>query len=346
MLEKPPKSICILRLSAIGDVCHMVAVVQSIQRYFPNVPITWIIGKVEASLVSDLPGVEFIIFDKAKGWRAYLDLYHQLKARHFDVLLHAQVAIRASLASLCVRAKVRIGFDKVRAKDGQWLFTRQSIKAVDKQHVIEGFQEFAACVGVPIAPLHWSVPIPPACLDFIKQQVNSEKPILVIHPAASKSERNWSVAGYVGIAEYAIEKGMSVVLSGGPSEHEQTLAAAIQAGCSQVINLVGKTNLKQSLALLKLSTALIAPDTGPAHMATMVGTPVIGLYACSNPNRTGPYLSLATTVNEYPNALQHYLQLTEDDAPWGKRVHGDDVMNLITLEKVREKLDIILSSPQ
>ena len=67
VLSEQPNDICILRLSAIGDVCHAVSAVQAIQRHYPAANITWVIGKVEAALLEGLPGVEFVFFDKKVG---------------------------------------------------------------------------------------------------------------------------------------------------------------------------------------------------------------------------------------------------------------------------------------
>ena len=77
----PPSSICVLRLSAIGDVCHAVATVQAIQNQWPNCKITWVIGKIEAQLLVNLDNIEFIIFDKKAGLKGYRDLYYSLKGR-------------------------------------------------------------------------------------------------------------------------------------------------------------------------------------------------------------------------------------------------------------------------
>ncbi|MEK9534971.1 MAG: hypothetical protein VW104_08845, partial [Halieaceae bacterium] len=85
--QEPLNSLCIVRLSAIGDVCHAVATVQAIQHSLPHVAISWIVGKVEHALIGDLPGVEFIVFDKNRGLRAYLELRRALRGRApFDAL--------------------------------------------------------------------------------------------------------------------------------------------------------------------------------------------------------------------------------------------------------------------
>ncbi|MGL5047226.1 MAG: glycosyltransferase family 9 protein, partial [Shewanella sp.] len=129
-------SLCLLRLSAIGDVCHAVAMVQAIQRHYPELNITWVIGKLEYQLLKHLPGIEFVIFDKSQGWRSYVSLRKALKGRRFDVLLHMQVALRATLASLAISATVRIGFDRARAKEGQWLVTNHRVEPLATPHVL------------------------------------------------------------------------------------------------------------------------------------------------------------------------------------------------------------------
>jgi heptosyltransferase I len=102
ILSDKPKDICVLRLSAIGDVCHAVAVVQAIQSYYPESKITWVIGKVEAALLKGLPGVNFVVFDKSQGKLAYQKIKREFQNTTFDVLLHMQVALRANLVARCI----------------------------------------------------------------------------------------------------------------------------------------------------------------------------------------------------------------------------------------------------
>src|SRR5579863_533064 len=87
-IDRPPASLCLLRTSALGDVTHVVPMVRTLQARWPDTRLTWIIGKLESRLVGDLPDVEFLIFDKGKGWRGFRDLRAQLAGRRFDALLH------------------------------------------------------------------------------------------------------------------------------------------------------------------------------------------------------------------------------------------------------------------
>lgn len=167
LFTQPPKSLCILRLSAIGDTCHVLAAVQQIQRHWQQTRITWIIGKTEAALFRHVKGIHFVIYDKKSGWKGVLALWKQLKDCHFDALLNMQTAFRASLLSLGIKANYKIGFGKQRAREGQWLFTNRRIEDPATPHVLDGFLAFVAYLGVPVSPPTWDLGI----TDEMRRQV-------------------------------------------------------------------------------------------------------------------------------------------------------------------------------
>ncbi|AWB66802.1 ADP-heptose--LPS heptosyltransferase I [Saccharobesus litoralis] len=332
-------SICILRLSAIGDVCHAVASVQAIQRTYPQAQITWVIGKVEAMLLGDLPGVKFVIFDKSQGWRAFLQLRRALP-QTFDVLLHMQVALRANIAAKMIRAKHKVGFSKQLSKELHSWVVDEHINMPARPHVLEGFQAFAHAIGVPRFEARWHIPISQQDMNWALNYRQAEKPLLVIAPAASKAERNWLAERYAQLAEHAVAKGFQVILTGGPSEMEKALAKAIESFCSaDVLNLVGQSHLKQLLAMLNVADVVVAPDTGPAHMAVTQGTPVIGLYAHSNPARTGPYTWQSYVVEVYQQHVVQQHGLPVEQLAWGTRVKGQDLMADISVQRVVDMFD-------
>src|SRR5262247_1834731 len=102
----PPKSVCILRLSAIGDTCHVLPVVRTLQHAWPDTRFTWVIGKTEAKLVGLVPEIEFITFDKRHSLAEIKRFRGLMRERRFDLLLHMQLALRASLLSSYVPARV------------------------------------------------------------------------------------------------------------------------------------------------------------------------------------------------------------------------------------------------
>lgn len=345
MSPSPLNQICILRLSAIGDVCHAVAAVQAIQAAHPEASITWIIGKIEHKLLEGLPGIEFIVFDKSQGKQAYKQLKVDLAEKQFDVLLQMQVALRANLAGRLVPAKLKIGYDWQRAKELHTLFTNARIKAQTQAHVLESFFAFAEKIGVPESAKHklsWNIPVSEHDQQFAEQHIADGQPTLIIAPSASNAERNWTVEGYAALADHAASKGFSVLMCGGPSESEKMLGEKITTQATHTIgNLIAQTSLKQMLALLKRASIVLAPDTGPAHMAVTQGTPVIGLYAHSNPKRTGPYLYQDYVVEVYHKHLLKHYHKTDSQLPWGTRVKGKTLMQDIAIAAVIEKFDLV-----
>jgi len=340
-LTAPPESICILRLSAVGDISHTLPVVRSIQQAWPHTRLTWIIGKSEYQLVYDIPDIEFIVFDKKAGLRAYLDVRRHLRRRRFDVLLHMQMSLRASMLSLFVNSPIRLGFDQQRAKDLQWLFTNHKITFQPNQHVIDSFFGFSQALGIPRQSMQWGIPIPDEARTTIAEYLPADTAYLVISPCSSMAYRNWDALRYAEVADYASKTyGLTIVLSGGPSAIEHEYGRLISEHCQcDPINLIGKTSLKQLLALLQGAKLVIAPDAGPAHLANAVGTPVIGLYATTNPDRARPYNWPQLVVNRYPEAVHSKYGKAVDLLPWGIRVRDDGTMSRIAVSDVTMMLD-------
>lgn len=346
MLQPDVQSICILRLSAIGDVCNAIAAVQAIQRRYPNAKITWIIGKIERQLLQNLSGIRFVVFDKSQGWRAYRQLKRDLAGQTFDYLLHMQLAFRANLAALCVNARVKVGFPKQHAKELHSLVVNQHVDFPEHPHVLDGFAAFAKFLDADIQTLQWHLPIKAVDQQWAKTHLPDNAKILVLSPSASKQERNWTTEGYIAIGRWAIQQGFDVVLCGGPGAHEKALASTIAEQLQSCTDLTGKTTLQQMLAVLKQASVVIAPDTGPAHMANALGTPVVGLYAHSNPQRTGPYRYQQYVVNYYPLALQQTLGKRPDEVRWGTRAKGETLMHNITVDDVKTMLTRVIEEQQ
>jgi len=339
-----PDSVCLLRLSALGDVCHCIAMVRAIQRQWPDVLVTWIIGKGEYRLVHDLPGVEFVVFDKNGGLGAFPRLRMALAGRRFDVLLHAQLSLRANLIAALARADRRIGFDAARAREGHGLVINERIPAVPFQHQAEALLSFAQVLGADTDGIDRAPPISAEDRGFAHEHQPEANRAVLISPCSSHAARNWSVSGYAEVADWVMEKtDRPAILVGGPSEMEKRTGAAIESAMrNQPLNLVGKDTLGQSLAMLERAACLVAPDSGPAHFAAVLGTPVVGLYASTWSRRSGPLGSLDHCVDRFPEACRRYLGREPEQVRWGKRIEKPGVMDLVKPKAVIERLESIL----
>lgn len=336
-----PNSICILRLSALGDVTHVIPVVLSLQEQLPNARITWVIGKLEARLVGDLPGVEFITFDKKAGLAGYRELRDKMKGRRFDALLHMQVAFRANLAAALIPAAVKVGYDRARSKDLHSLFINRRIPPASGQHVRDCLASFLVPLGLRPAPPRWHIPLSEGDRAFARQHLDPDRRNLVISPCASHPLRNWPAERYAELADHARRvHGMNVVLVGSPAPSELAYCEAIEAAMAEpVTNICGKDTLKQLAAMTEAADLVVAPDTGPAHIASAMGTDVLGIFAASNPYRSGPYNSLRWCVNRYPEALKRFTNRTVSQARWGAKAEFEGAMEMVTVADATAMLD-------
>ena len=349
------RSICLVRLSALGDVLMFVPLIRTLQRYCPTAKLTWVISPPAYDLVAGMDGVEFIVIDKPQNITDYWRFKQQMQGRSFDVLLAAQACYRANFLYPLIKARRKIGYDWIRAKDMHWMFVGETI-APGRDHTLEGFLKFAKALGVDQTELRWDLPINPADKQWVKAYLADEfatqlaennlavedLPVLLINPAASKPERSWFVERYVAVIKEAQSRyKMQVILTGGPTTNDRELADLIlkQVHCA---DLVGKTKPKQLLALIQSAQLMICPDTGPSHMAAAVGTPVIALHAVTSSAVSGPYPFRHLAVDKYPEAVVQILKKSMDTVLWGTHAHGKESMRLVEVHEVLSKMEEVL----
>ena len=320
---------------------HVLPLLRTLQQALPDARLTWIVGKLEHRLVGDIAGVEFVVFDKASGLRGWQAVRRALSGRYFDALLHMQVALRANLLSLAVRAHRRIGYDRMRSRDLHGAFINERIAARTGEHVLDAIGSFAEPLGIPRGPARWDIPIPEPDLEWAATQYPDDRPTLLLSPCSSHTLRNWNVSGYAAVADHATRAlQLRVVLMGGPSPAERAMGDAIRAAMKTTpVDLIGRDTLKRALALYRRGHLLLTPDSGPMHMANAVGTPVLGLHAASNPARSGPYSDRRWCVDRYDAAARQFRGRAAAELPWGSKIEAPGVMDLIRVDDVIERLE-------
>src|SRR5580692_7910720 len=204
---KPPlQQVCLLRLSAIGDTCHALAALRALQTAWPQTKVTWIIGKLEAKLMTAiLPEIEFITFDKNATPRELWRLRALLRKRRYDLLLDMQLSFRASLISSLIRAPIKLGFDRPRARELQWWFTNARIAPAASEHVLDSFMGFVRACGIEPGAPRWNPTLTAAGVEYARSIITDDRPTLLISPCSSHVARNWSAERYAAIADYAVD---------------------------------------------------------------------------------------------------------------------------------------------
>lgn len=339
-------SLCLLRLSALGDVTHVVPLVRTLQRAWPDgAPLHWVIDPAGLRLLEGLDGVRFHVYDKRSGLAGMRALRRILRdalpAGGFEVLLQMQVSARANLLSAFLPARRRIGYDRSRSKELHGLFVNERIPDRSGIHVLDAIGSFCEPLGLRQTEVAWNLPVPDAARAWAGDQWPDDgAPVLMISPCSSHALRNWYPDRYAALADHAAAHGWRVVLCGGRSELERSTTDAILAAMrAPALDLVGKDTLKQLPALLARADLLVTPDSGPMHIANAMGTKVLGLHAATNPARSGPYSDRRYCVDRYDAAARRYLGRPASALRWGTRIERDGVMALVTVDDAVEAFE-------
>jgi heptosyltransferase I len=340
-LEQPPREILIVMLSALGDAVHVLPVLNALKRKWPESRITWVIQPVPYQLVRNHQAVDdFIIFKRRRGrqaLRSYQELRRAFRGRRFDLLINLQVYMKAGLITALAPAGIKLGFDRKRARDMNWLFTNRRIPPRPMRHVQDQYFEFIEYLGIDPQPVEWRINITP---EERARQSEFFEPLgrtCAIVVGTSKPVKNWAPNRYARVIE-ALERefGFRTMLLGGPSEFERDLAERImQTAGVKPLNLLGD-DVRRLLYLLDGATLVISPDTGPLHIARALDKPVIGLYGYTNPKRYGPYGKYTDLI------VDGYAQTPAENYPLSMEYRRDG-MSRVTVSAVLEKVRLAMT---
>ena len=285
--------ICIVMMSAVGDAVHVLPVITALKRYNASSHITWVLQPGPATLVRGHPAVDdIVLFDRSKGLRAFADVRRELSTRQFDVVINLQVYFKAGIVTSFTRAAIKLGFDRARARDMNWLFTNRKIPAhAEGQHVQDQYFEFLTALGVPHAPVTWNLGPWPSERAWQREFFASvPKPVASIVVATSKPQKDWLPERWAEVVDQLTEQyDLQPVLVGGRSPRELHAESVIMARARHRPMSALGSGLRNLVGILDGSALVLAPDTGPLHMAVALERPVVSLIGSTNPKRTGPY---------------------------------------------------------
>jgi heptosyltransferase I len=287
-----PDRICIVMMSAVGDAVHVLPVINALKRANPATRITWVLQPGGAALVRGHRSVdEIILFDRTRGWRAFTEVRDELSTRRFDLVINLQVYLKAGIVTAFTQAPIKLGFDRARARDFNWLFTNRKIPPQPVQHVQNQYFEFLTALGVPPNPVVWDLGPWENEREWQRTFRSSfDRPIASIVVGTSKPEKDWLPERWAEVADALHETyGMQVVLVGGRSEREVEAERRVMELARNKPRSELGSGLRKLVSILDASALVLSPDTGPLHMTVALDRPVISLMGYTNPKRTGPY---------------------------------------------------------
>ncbi len=328
--------VCIVMMSAIGDAVHVLPVLTAIKRHHPTAHVTWVLQPGPAMLVRDHPDLdEVILFDRSRGWPAFAEIRRTLQSRLFDLVINLQVSFKAGLVTSFTCAPIKLGFDRARARDANWLFTTHRIPPGPRRHVQEQYFEFLKWLGVPYEPVTWGLgPWSEAerawQRDFLAR---FERPIAPIVVATSKPQKDWLPERWAEVSDALYhEFDLQPVLVGARSPREMHAERVIlERARTKPYSALGEGGLRGLVGIIGGAALLLTPDTGPLHMAVALDQPVVSLIGYSNPKRVGPYRKFRDLmIDAYGDPGEDYPLSMENRY---------DRMSRITVQQVLDKVE-------
>jgi heptosyltransferase I len=349
MLSVPLRRIGIVMMSAVGDAVHVLPLLTALKRHAKDARITWVLQPGGAALVRGHWAVDEIIpFDRGRGWRAYPAVRRELARRPFDLVLALQVYFKAGIVTSFTHAPVKLGFDRARARDLNWLFTTHRIHAREGQHVQDQYFEFLDALGVPRGPIAWD--LGPWEHERPRQReffAPFDRPIAPIVVATSKAEKDWMPERWAQVADVLYtDFGLQPVLVGGKSSRELAAERSILGlARTPVVSALG-SGLRNLVGIIDGAALVLSPDTGPLHMTVALNRPVISLMGYTNPKRVGPYRRYHDLlVDAYGDPGEDYPISMENRAGRMQRIGVRDVLDRVELWRSRYATSAVASGP-
>lgn len=322
-------------LTAVGDAVHVLPVVNAIKRADPQSHITWILQPGPASLIEGHPAVDEIVrFDRSRGWRAFLDVRRTLRGRRFDIVLALQDYLKAGVLTAIATAPIKLGYDRTRARDANWLFTNEHIPPHEPQHIQDEYLEFLSAMGMDSTTIEWGLGPWNGEREWQREFMKQfDRPIVSLVIGSSRTQKDWIAERWGELADALSGRfGLQPVLVGGRSPREEATETVIMQRTRHKPVSVLNSGLRKLVSILDASALVISLDTGPLHMAVALDRPVISLLGFSNPMRTGPYrASQELIINAYGNMWDGSRLATD---------RRDDRMQAITVADVLAKVEL------
>ncbi|MDF1504604.1 glycosyltransferase family 9 protein [Roseisolibacter sp. H3M3-2] len=339
------RRVCLVLLTGLGDVVHGLPIATALRDSGFARHLTWVAEPMPAQLLAPHPCIDDVVVYRRRegvaGVRALRETLAARKRAHgsFDVTINLNVYFKSVWPVLFAGGRRRLGFDRTRAKDGIWLAYNDTVPPRPRSHTQDMFLEFLAHLGVPhhppAAPDDWRITFTPeeraAQAAWLAER--SGRPIAAIVPASAIDRKDWPADRWARVADaLAGDFGYEVVLVGGPGGRETAIARAIAEQARHPLTWAMGDGVRRVAWVLERSALVLAPDTGPLHVARALGVPVIGLFGHTNPWRVGPYRAWEELwVDAYTDP---------GTAPDPSRFDppADDRMRLITVEDVIERV--------
>lgn len=336
-----PRSIVVVKLSAIGDVLHGVPAAVALRRRFPDARIGWVVEGRAADVLAGHAAIDHV-FRLPRGWlkspAAVLSLRKQLRAFRPDVTIDMQGLLKSGVATWLSGAPLRIGPARPAAREQSWLAYNRRVKTT-AAHVVDRHCELLTTLDVPRTNPAFDMPHWPVSRLRMQQWLATlrlpNRPV-ILNPGAGWASKRWPVERFAATAR-SLQRRLGqpcLIVWGGAAEQADAERIAAESFGAAIV--APATSLQDLGELCRLARLFISADTGPLHLAAAVGTPCVGLFGPVPGSRNGPYGPQHICV-EPPAALR---------PRWDDRKTDTAAMGGIDVDRVVAAAESLLSRAQ
>jgi predicted lipopolysaccharide heptosyltransferase III len=365
------RRILLIKLSAVGDVVHTIAVLNKLRRRYPTARIDWLITPAIAALIEHHPAITNVVkFERDEWlepwrWSAFAGtarLAARLRSTRYDLVVDLHGQFRTAVFAAATGAPVRIGFDRPRgalweasgrtlpaearkhawqgAREGSWLaYThRIPLPSLDV-HAVDRYLSIGPMLGLDAEAPDFSFPIPAADASRIdallrRHGISDDANLLAIAPGTIWETKHWRSAGFAEVARACRQKGFAVVLIGSP--RERAMCDEVSALAPGAVNLAGETTLSELAALIRRATICLTNDSGPMHLAVALERPVVSIFGPTDPVWVGPYRRSDAVVQAGLSCAPCYLRRLS------RCPHDHACMREVSAQTVVERIETVL----
>lgn len=326
----------VLRMSALGDIVHTLPAVYALRESFPKATIDWLVDQKWAPILEGNPTIDNVITVDRGSWRDVIGAVHGLRSNKYTAAIDFQSLYRSAILGWLSGASKRLGFDAHYSRESGAAFFYTDVVSPQRSHKVEHNLELVEAAGAPTNEIRFPLPTVPDAAAEVERilAANSVSDYFVLSPGGGWGSKCWPAERYGELHRALAKKyGWRGVVSFGPGERD--LAERVRSSTGLPEPVVEIFDLKQLIELLRRAKFLIAGDTGPLHLASALGTPVVGLYGPTDPSRNGPYSPRDVVVRK----------AKPEETTYRRSESPSRAMLAITVEDVLEAVERRLKNP-
>lgn len=335
--------ILIIKLSSIGDVVHTLPALYALRNAYPYAKIDWLVEEEPSNILIGHPLLNDVFVIKKKGWlkdlkRTYA-VAKKIRALNYDIILDFQGLFKSGIWVFLSNGKRRIGFDK--SREMSYLFLNERLPPYNPdKHAVERYLDLVKHLGIKCDSINPPIPI----TEKEKKKVSGllktggileGTPFIVVNPLARWETKLWGAKKIAGLCNEMVDSfSCRVVVVGAFSEKDNKEFFSLTN--NRVVDLTGKTTLKELAHLMSLSSVVITVDSGPMHIAAAMGVPVVAIFGPTAPWRTGPYGSIHTIIRKDLPCSPCFSRICKDkDNICMKEIEVRDVLSAVEAQLKR-----------